>query len=83
VTIEAGSFERATGVYDVVVANILAGVIIKMLASGLAQYGRLFIFSGILDTQMSEVSAAIAQSGLELIEHKQIADWVCLISRSG
>ncbi|MCL5995211.1 MAG: 50S ribosomal protein L11 methyltransferase [Chloroflexi bacterium] len=82
VTIEHGSFDRATGVYDVVVANILAGVIVRMLDSGLARLGRQFIFSGILDTQVHEVSAAITRSGLTLIERNQITDWVCLICRA-
>jgi ribosomal protein L11 methyltransferase len=79
VQVRAGSFEQGEGVYDVVLANILAGVIIKMLGSGLAMLGRLYIFSGILDTQADEVCKAIAQSGLRLIERKQIADWVCLV----
>lgn len=79
VTIQAGSFEHAEGVYDVVVANILAGVIARLLASGLARCGGLFIFSGILDTQEAEVSAAVAQAGLKLLERKQSADWVCLL----
>ena len=82
VTIEHGSFDRATGVYDMVVANILAGVIIQMLDNGLARLGRQFIFSGILDTQVHEVSAAITRSGLTLIERNQITDWVCLTCRS-
>jgi ribosomal protein L11 methyltransferase len=79
VTIEPGSFERADGVYDVVVANILAGVIARLLGSGLARCGKRFIFSGILETQVDEVSAAIAQAGLRLLERKQSADWVCLL----
>jgi ribosomal protein L11 methyltransferase len=81
VRIEPGSYDRGVGVYDIVVANILAGVIAKMLGNGLGRCGQMFIFSGILDTQVYQVSAAIAQAGLQLIEQKQIADWVCLICR--
>jgi ribosomal protein L11 methyltransferase len=76
---ETGSFDRGSGVYDVVVANILAGVIIKMLASGLAHYGKCFVFSGILDNQTPQVIDAIDRSGLRRVEQKQIADWVCLV----
>lgn len=81
VTIQAGSFDQAAGRYDLVVANILAGVIRKMLAGGLADKGDWFIFSGILDTQADEVKKALDQAGLSLVEHKQIADWVCLVCR--
>lgn len=67
--------------FDLVVANILAGVIIAMLKGepSLASYGRRFIFSGILDTQADAVVDAMADAGLRLVERKQISDWVCLI----
>ena len=79
VKVETGSYDRGEGVYDIVVANILAGVITKMLANGLARYGKRFVFSGILDTQASQVMDAISQSGLRLLERSQIADWICLV----
>ena len=82
VKIDAGSFDRANGVYDLVVANILAGVIIKMLGSGLANVGNSFIFSGILETQVSRVRDAVSQAGLEVREQKQLADWVCLVCKN-
>ncbi|MCS7061948.1 MAG: 50S ribosomal protein L11 methyltransferase [Anaerolineae bacterium] len=82
VRIELGSHEHAKGVYDVVVANILAGVIHRLLQEGLASKGRTFIFSGILDTQTSEIVSAMRQSGLQLVEQKQIADWICLVATS-
>ncbi|MBX7213983.1 MAG: 50S ribosomal protein L11 methyltransferase [Thermoflexales bacterium] len=67
--------------FDLVVANILAGVIIAMLRGtpSLASYGPRFIFSGILDTQAADVIAAMEAAGLRLVERKLIADWVCLI----
>jgi ribosomal protein L11 methyltransferase len=82
VTIESGSYNLGTGVYDVVIANILAGVITTMMGKGLAKLGKTFVLSGILDTQVYQVTAAIAQAGLQLVEQKQIADWVCLICRN-
>lgn len=84
----AGSWD-APGVaqrYDVVVANILAPVIVKLLDAGLGQKGDVFVFSGILDTQADDVLAAFARAGgeksarLQLAERKQIADWVCLVA---
>jgi ribosomal protein L11 methyltransferase len=82
VAIARGSYDLAQGIYDVVVANILAGVIVKMLNGGLAKLGRQFILSGILDTQVPQVSEAVTQAGLSLVERKQITDWVCLVCRS-
>ncbi len=79
VRIEKGSFDSTSETYDLVVANILAGVIRKMLGSGLAERGQLFIFSGILDTQAEDVIAAASAAGLHLIEQKQMLDWVCLV----
>jgi ribosomal protein L11 methyltransferase len=82
VDVQTGSYDRGTGVYDIVVANILAGVIVKMLASNLAHFGKRFIFSGILETQASQVIDAMNQSGLRLLERAQIADWVCLVGEA-
>lgn len=79
VQIEAGSFERGTGVYDIVVANILAGVITKMIDNGLTRFGRRFVFSGILEAQTPQVKDAISRSGMRLTEIKQISDWACLV----
>ena len=79
VDVQTGSYDRGTGVYDIVVANILAGVITRMLANDLAHYGKRFIFSGILETQASQIIDAVNQSGLRLLERSQIADWVCLV----
>lgn len=79
VAIALGSWEQAEGVYDVVVANILAGVIHRLLREGLGKTGRAFIFSGILDTQAEEVKAALGEAGLRLVDQKQRADWICLV----
>ncbi len=66
VTIEAGSHERASGVYDVVLANILASVIRLLLKQGLGAVGRRFVFSGVLDTQADELTKALDEAGLGL-----------------
>ncbi len=67
--------------FDLVVANILAGVIISMLkgSPSLADYGPRFVFSGILDTQADDVVAAMAAAGVRRVERKQMSDWVCLV----
>jgi len=77
--VELGSFDLTTERFDLVVANILAGVIIKMLGAGLAARGQRFIFSGILDVQCADVEKAIDQAGLRLVDKKQMLDWMCLV----
>ncbi len=78
-----GSFDYTGERFEWVVANILAGVIVSMLKTGLAERGENFIFSGILDSQADEVIRVAAEAGLALVERKQMLDWVGLIfSRS-
>jgi len=74
-----GAHDAATGHYDLIVANILAGVIAQMLAEGLGARGARFIFSGILDSQREQVIRAAEQAGLYLEEVRTSNDWVCLI----
>ncbi len=73
-----GSFDTTETVYDLVVANILAGVIMLMLKTGLAARGRRFVFSGILDTQAEQVIETAVAAGLTLVRQNQILDWVSL-----
>lgn len=79
VKIERGSHNATADRYDLVVANILAGVIVKMLNEGLGERAPLFIFSGILDSQAEEVRRAAEAAGLGVREQRQMQDWVCLI----
>ncbi len=82
IEVRQGSFDvpQADGEpYDLLVANILAGVIMSMLRDGLAARGRRFVFSGILDTQADAVVSEAESRGLRLIERRQMLDWVGLI----
>jgi len=78
--IKAGSFpiKRA----PLVVANILAPVIVRLLAGGLsdivATHGKL-ILSGILEEQAVDVEAAVQESGMHLKEKRQDGDWLALL----
>ncbi len=76
-----GSFEQAERRYDLVVANILAPVIARLLADGLAERGCRFIFSGILDAQMAEVQVACDQTNLRVLEMRHSGDWVVLVAQ--
>jgi len=79
--IQAGKFGLRNA--HLVVANILAPVIITMLGEGLGDLllpqGRLII-SGILVEQLSKIKTALSSTGMELIEHRMIEDWVAVIA---
>ena len=83
-----GSVEEVrTGKFSIrqaplVLANILAPVIIRLLDAGLGDLvapGGKLILSGILDRQADEVVAAGKAHGFELVEQRQILDWVALV----
>ena len=69
-----------------VVANILAGTLARMLGEGLPRVlepgGRL-ILSGILREQSAEVEAALEASGMRLMEQRTREDWVALVATHG
>lgn len=67
-----------------VLVNILAPVIIRLLNEGLPELitpGGCIIFSGILDDQVPQVELAAEEQGLNLLERAQIGDWVALAYR--
>lgn len=69
--------------FDVVVANILAVVLKKLLpdlTQALSANGRL-LMSGILAEEASEMIARAAELGLEHLETKQQEDWVAILLR--
>ena len=73
--------EKATGVYDVICANIVANAIIHLVPDVpalLAKHGT-FLASGIIDTRKDEVIAAVQAAGLALREVKEKNGWVALV----
>lgn len=79
-----GSLAAVSGVYDVVMANILAPVIIKMSQEGLAarvRTGGVLVASGVLVEQKEMVSDALGRAGFQIVESRQIDDWVALIAK--
>lgn len=66
----------------VVVANILAPVLIRLLEEGLegcVSPGGVLILSGILEEKVAEVQTALVRRGLAAVEQAQIEDWVALV----
>ena len=69
--------------YDMVLVNIVADVIIHLaptLPAFLQEHSTL-ICSGILDTRLTDVTAALEEAGLTIIETKSKEDWRCIIAK--
>ena len=67
-----------------VLANILAPVIIRLFADGLADLvapGGVLILSGILQEQVESVVSAAQAHGMELVEKRQMGDWAAMICK--
>ena len=68
-----------------VVANILATVVIRLLDAGLDELlspGGMLILSGILEEQSPEVETELSRHGLFLVDKRQSGDWVALLAQS-
>jgi ribosomal protein L11 methyltransferase len=84
VTIELGSLDKSRQEFELVLVNILARVIIELADQGLADRVRptgLMILAGIVVEQEAEVTAALREHGLGIIERRQEKDWVTLVGR--
>ncbi len=65
-----------------VLANILAHILVKMLETGLAdtvENDGILILGGILETQAESVIQAAKNAGLKHIDTLQDEDWVVLV----
>jgi len=84
ITAEAGSLEDVLATnqqFDLVVVNILAKIILKMCENGLGETvksGGKAIFSGIIETQVDEVKAALIKTGLTPVAQRQQGDWILI-----
>ena len=72
------------GQYDVVVANIVADVIIRLapLAKGYCKPGAPFIVSGVIDERRDEVLAALRAAGFTVEDMKNAEGWNAILSRA-
>ena len=69
--------------YDIVLVNIVADVIIHLAPTlpAFLQERSILICSGILDTRLTDVTAALEEAGLVVIEIKSKEDWRCVIAK--
>ncbi len=72
--------EKAHGLYQIVTANIVADVIIRLLSTvrGFLVPGGVLITSGIIDTRADEVASACQNAGFRLIKRLEHGGWVAL-----
>jgi len=78
--IKAGKYSILSG--QLVVANILAPVVIRLLDEGLGELlaaGGKLILSGILEEQVPEVETAIQTADLKVVQKHQLGDWMALV----
>ncbi|MEA3397732.1 MAG: 50S ribosomal protein L11 methyltransferase [Chloroflexota bacterium] len=78
-----GSLADVNSTHDLILANLLSPIIIRMARAGLVERLRrdgFLIASGILVEQVTEVTAALERSGLQVTETRQKGDWVALIA---
>jgi len=81
VRVVEGSLAQADGPFDLVVVNILAGVIVEMAGQGLADRlspGGLLVTAGLIEEQERQVTEALQRTGLVLAGRRQVDDWVVL-----
>lgn len=74
---------QAKGQADILVANIIADIIIRLTptAKDYLKGPKVFISSGIIDTRKDDVLAALAQNGFAIIEVRESAGWVAIAAR--
>ena len=79
INFRAGSVDDSTASADLVCANLTADVITDMMSTlGGLSCGKL-ILSGILETQIEMVQAALHACGIDDFEIAQDGEWVALI----
>ena len=75
----AGAFSLRKA--PLVVANILAPVLVRLLGEGLGDLlapGGILVLSGILEEHEAEIGRALSDNGLNTISRRQVGDWVAL-----
>lgn len=75
--------DNVVGQVDIIVANILAEIILLFIdaAANNLKKGGLFITSGIIKNKKDIVLEEIKKAGFDIIETKQLDDWVVIVGR--
>ncbi|MEZ0537387.1 50S ribosomal protein L11 methyltransferase [Caldicellulosiruptoraceae bacterium PP1] len=69
--------------FDVVIANIVADIIIKLSnkVKDVLKENSIFLTSGIIKDRLSDVEKALIENGFEIIEVLNMNDWYALVSK--
>lgn len=72
------------GQADVIVANIIADIVIYLsgVIKPLMKENGLFIASGVINDRKNDVVAAIEKNGLQIVEARQLGEWVAIVARN-
>ena len=75
--------DKATGQYDLITANIVANAIISLAPAlpSLMAPDAVFIASGVIDSRLEEVCAALTAAGLTVTEVREKRGWECILCR--
>ena len=75
--------DKATGVYNIITANIVAAAILSLAphVPALMAPDAVFIASGIIDTRKDEALEGLRAAGLDPIEVHEKRGWVCIVCR--
>jgi ribosomal protein L11 methyltransferase len=74
-----GSVDDSTGSADLVCANLTADVIVRMMRTLVSLTCGKLVLSGILETQVEMVQAALADCGITEFEIEQDGEWLAVI----
>jgi len=83
VTADKALMDRLAGRYDLVLVNIVADVIIH-LAPVLPKFlseDSVLVCSGILDSRLADVTAALDRAGIDLLRVRAKEDWRCITAK--
>lgn len=77
--------EKVSGKYDVICANIVADVIIRLLpdAKKYMKDDAVLIISGIIDIRKDDVLPAVAENGFTVIEEHYKDNWCAFVLKAG
>ena len=83
VTTDRSLMGNLQGQYDLVLVNIVADVIIALapVLPNFLSENSLLVCSGILDSRLEDVSAALRQAGLSITHTRAKEDWRCITAK--
>lgn len=75
--------EKASGEFDIVIANISSRIIEKMIPKSIDHFKRegYLIFSGILKENKDVIVTALKDNGVNVVETSELGDWVLIVGQ--